>query len=118
MKTGNGLTAVALAAVLTLPLLAADPKPILEFDFDDDVGGWQSFDASAQVTQVTAKTDVKRGKGSLEYSYELKQGAVPLLVTTNLSIADAKSVRFWAKANAPTALGVALTEGDQSNYFA
>ncbi len=118
MSVNKIMAAVIAAALFAAPGRAADPKPILEFDFENDADGWTSFDPSSTPSRVTAKDDVKRGKGALEYSYELKQGAIPLLVTTNISVADSKSVRFWAKASAPTALGVALTESDQSNYFA
>ncbi len=117
---GGLLSVLGFGAVwssLALPTDAMQPAVVLSLDFETPPEGWLSLDDQAQIRWATDKDAAKSGKGALEYRYTLRQGAFPALLR-EVSIPQAKSFRFFAKATAATVLVMTVQEQDESRYNA
>jgi len=113
------LGAAACALVFAVGAVAQDtPAPILNHTFEENDGGWQGFGGAAIVSVTHDAGLIKAGKGTLQLSYSLKKGefSLMLLPTPEMSLAKAKSIRFWIKTDHATSLAVVLQEKDGGRY--
>ena len=88
-----------------------DPSTLLFQTFEKDVSGWTAMGDAAQVRTTTDAARVRPGHASLEFSYELApQRFSGTVLGAPVSFARMQSLRFWARSDHDTALGVLLTE--------
>jgi hypothetical protein len=98
-----------------------DPNTLLFQTFDKDVSGWTAMGDGAQVHITNDAARVRPGHTSLEFTYDLApkrfSGAV---LGAPETFARMQSLRFWARSDHHTAVGVLLTEKEPGggNYAA
>ena len=127
----NTRTALAILMTSSLclgtTLLAQDkPKKILLDDFEADLSDWASFkadsngfgqDDDAKVAITHEAAEVKAGKGSLSYSYEVTPETIRMLgLPRPLDLTGMKSLHLWVKCSHATAVLIALTESGGGSY--
>ncbi|HEV3027515.1 MAG TPA: hypothetical protein VG457_08070, partial [Planctomycetota bacterium] len=128
MNTKSAL-AILIAGSLCLgtTLNAQDkPKKILLDDFESDLSDWASFkadsngfgqDDDSKVAITHEAAEVKAGKGSLSYSYEVTPDTIRMLgLPRPLDLTGMKSLHLWVKCSHATALVIALTESGGGSY--
>jgi len=126
-------TRTALAILITGSLclgttaMAQDkPKKILLDDFESDLSDWASFkadsngfgqDDDSKVAITHEAAEVKAGKGSLSYSYEVTPETIRMLgLPRPLDLTGMKSLHLWVKCSHATAVVIALTESGGGSY--
>ncbi len=130
---------LALCAVLTITSAAqaqagaqagaqAEAKTVKVDDFEDATMNWMAFrfgpnpndfgpDMEAKVGVTDKANQIKTGKGSLYYIYNVAPGSVSLLAMTRpLELAGVQSLRFWLKCDSPSIMGLALREQNGARY--
>ncbi len=121
MIASNPMRAVLLIC-LAVPALAQNPSPTLLFQtFDQSVSGWTAMGDGAEVRTTRDAARVRPGHAALEFTYDLapKRFAGATLGAPE-SIGRMRSLRFWARSDHNTALGVLLAEKKPGggNYIA
>lgn len=114
-------------------LLAAgrqdDAKPMKIGDFETDTIEWQAIkldpaagvgeDDEAKVAVTTEPAQVKAGKGSLSYSYDVVPNTIRMLALQRpLDLSRMKSLRLWVKCSKTTAIVFTVTETGGAGYQA
>jgi hypothetical protein len=106
-------------------LLAAQDVKIDDFEADPLVGwtrlkienGVPAEDPDATAGVVRDAAQVKSGKGSLAYAHDVTPGVLRILaLQRELELKGAKSVRFWIKSSAATAVVLSLTERNGASW--
>jgi hypothetical protein len=128
MNTRTAL-AILVAGSLCLgtTLIAQDkPKKILLDDFESDLSDWAPFkadsngfgqDDDSKVAITHEASEVKAGKGSLSYSYEVTPEIIRMLgLPRPLDLTGMKSLHLWVKCSHATAVMIALTESGGGSY--
>ncbi|HLY74015.1 MAG TPA: hypothetical protein VKU80_07835 [Planctomycetota bacterium] len=128
MKTRSAAL-VLLTGFLAFPavLPAQDkPKKIVLDDFESDLSDWAPFkadssgfgqDEDSKVAITHEAAEVKAGKGSLTYSYEVTPDTIRMLgLPRPLDLTGMKSLHLWLKCSHATAVVIALTESGGGSY--
>lgn len=110
--------------LLALALLAAQDVRI--DDFETELSGWSLLrleagavdaDQDSKLTLAREPAQVKAGKGALAFTYAVSPGVVQILaLQRELGLAGMKSVRFWIRSGAATAVVLSLTEQNGAAY--
>jgi hypothetical protein len=111
------LIALALAA-----MAVQDDKKI--DDFEGELAGWSlmrleagSVDTDADSKIAIVKEGAKSGKGSLAYTHDVTAGTIRVLARQGeIDLSGMKSLRFWIKSSAATAVVVSLAERNGASY--
>ncbi len=93
----------------------AQGDDVLSLGFEDGVAGWISLDPQAKILPAEKK-NIRSGTGALEFRYDLRENAIPLVAKPQLSVAGAVSVEFWVKCTHSTGLVFSVGENDQARY--
>jgi hypothetical protein len=121
---------LGLAVVLALGVGAQDDiKTVKADDFESGLSGWMMFkveegkgfgvDADSKISVTNDAQQVKAGKGALFYSYELTPKTMRLLgLQRELNLTGMKSVRFYVKCSATTAVLFGIHEKGGADYHA
>ena len=108
---------------IALALLAQDKTVDA---FEGELSGWTAFklDAGAVDADLESKIEIaqegaKAGKGALAFTYDVSPGVIRVLARQGpFELGGMKSLRFWVKCSAATALVVSLTESNGAGYQA
>lgn len=98
--------------LVCLPALAQrDPNTLLFQTFENDASGWVANGEGAEVHTTKDTARARPGHSSLEFSYDLgpKRFAGAILGAPE-SFARMRSLRFWARSDHNTAVGILLSE--------
>lgn len=104
-----------------------DAKTVKVDDFESGLLGWSAIklseatgfglDGEAKLSVTNDKQQVKTGKGSLFYSYDITPNTVRLLAMQRaLDLKEMKSLRLWVKCSNATIVLVGVTEKGGANY--
>jgi hypothetical protein len=112
--------------MLTLALAALLAQDRTIDDFEGELSGWMALKLDAGTVDpdpdskiATSSEGAKSGKASLTFGYAVNPGIVRVLVRQGpFDLAGMKSLRFWTKSSASTALVVSLTESSGASYQA
>lgn len=114
---------IGLIGVLAAGACWAQKNTLFRSTFESGEEGWIAMGAGAKVHATTTPADVKNGKGSLAYEYDLvpKRFSAAVLPVTE-GLAGMRRLRFWIKTDAATPVGVLLSErkpggGDYLAWF-
>ena len=115
-----GGMAAALALGITMSRAEETPPSVIEHSFEENIGGWTGFGASAKVALTKEAGSVKVGKGALQFDYAVKKGEMNMLLlpTGDGTLTKMKSLSFWVKATHSTPLIVTLGEKEGGRYNA
>lgn len=105
------LTRWAIVAVLwVLVPLRADALPLS--DFESTLDGWVVLGQPGSVTRVSGKGQARRGQGALAYRYEVREGAVQVLMSPlqGASLVGAQSLTLSVKVSELTTVLLSLEE--------
>jgi hypothetical protein len=129
MMNTSTASAILVAGILTFGtgLSAQDKEKNVKIDdFESELNGWAPFKADASgfgedadsTAAITHKpAEVKSGKGSLSYSYEVTPGTLRMLgLQRPLDLSGMKSLRVWIKCSHATAVVIGLTETGGASY--
>ena len=113
---------VCLVLLATLAVFAQGVSNRLLFQtFEKEASGWTATGDGAEVHSTHDAASVRAGHAALEFSYDLgpKKFAGAVLGAPE-SFASMRSLRFWARSDHNTAVGVLLSEKKPSggNYVA
>lgn len=87
------------------------------YSFDQSLEGWQLLDPTLGEVGITHDPqNVKQGAGALEYTYVLEPDVVFGVGTGGIEFAATSTISFFVKTDAPSWLGVGVTERDGSAY--
>jgi hypothetical protein len=103
---------VCLICLAALSALAQHESPTLLFQtFDKDASGWTAMGDGAEVRTTRDAARARPGHAALEFTYDIapKRFAGAVLGAPE-SIGRMRSLRFWARSDHNTALGVLLAE--------
>ena len=79
--------------------------------FEKDASGWTAMGDEAEVRSTRDAARVRAGHAALEFSYEIApQRFAGAVLGAPESIGRMRSLRFWARSDHDTALGVLLSE--------
>jgi hypothetical protein len=111
-------------AALALCLALQDARKI--DDFEGELAGWTllklenggiSEDTDSKIS--VDRAGAKAGKGSLRYAHEVTPGTIRVLARQGeIDLTGMKSLRFWIKSSAATAVVASLTERGGAGYQA
>ncbi|MCS6862200.1 MAG: CIA30 family protein, partial [Abditibacteriales bacterium] len=104
-----------------------DAKTVKVDDFESGLLGWAAIklseatgfglDGDAKLSVTNDKQQVKTGKGSLFYSYDIAPNTIRLLAMQRAwDLREMKSLRLWVKCSHATVVLVGLTEKGGANY--
>jgi len=104
-----------------------DAKTVKVDDFESGLLGWSAIklseatgfglDSEAKLSVTNDKQQVKTGKGSLFYSYDVAPGAIRLVaIQRALDLKEMKSLHLWVKCSNATVVLVGVTEKGGANY--
>ncbi|HEX7899629.1 MAG TPA: carbohydrate binding domain-containing protein [Planctomycetota bacterium] len=115
-----------IAAFALLALIPQEEKTFKIDDFEGELAGWTLFkleggaiaeDGESKIAVV--KDGAKAGKGALAYTHEVTAGVIRVLGRQGeIDLSGMKSLRFWVKSSAATAVVVSLTERNGAGYQA
>lgn len=135
--THKMMVTLILASVLALGIGArcmprpaqaqGDTKTVKVDDFESGLLGWAAIklseatgfglDSEAKLSVTNDKQQVKAGKGSLFYSYDVAPNTIRLLATQRAwDLKEMKSLRLWVKCSHATVVLVGVTEKGGANY--
>ena len=122
LTLGWGVRAAAVGATaLLFGPRATIHLPVLSHTFEENDGGWIGNPGGSGIVSVTHDAKlVKSGKGALQFAYDVKKGDFGLLMlqTPDGTLAKAKSLRFWIRADHATPVAVSVQEKDGGRYNA
>ncbi len=102
-------------------LLGQPPDVLLSHSFDNDAEGWIAMGSTATTGFTTKAGAAKRGKGALEFTYDLSKPFAAAILPVTVSLEPMKRIRFWAKSDHDTSVAVLLAEhkpgGDYTAWF-
>ena len=106
----------------TAATLFGQPSDILlSHNFDNDAEGWVAMGSTAATDVTTKAGAAKRGKGALEFTYDLSKPFAAAILPVTVSLEPMKRIRFWAKSDHDTSVAVLLAEhkpgGDYTAWF-
>ena len=95
-------------------------------DFEGELAGWSllkleagSVGEDGESKIAIVKDGAKAGKGSLSYTHEVTAGTIRVLARQGeIDLSGMKSLRFWIKSSAATAVVVSLAERNGASYQA
>ncbi len=104
-----------------------DAKTVKVDDFESGLVGWSAVklseatgfgeDGEAKLSVTNDKQQVKTGKGSLFYSYDVAPNTLRLLAMQRaLNLKEMKSLRLWVKCSNATVVLVGVTEKGGASY--
>ena len=99
-----------LVVLLVLVPLRADALPLS--DFESTLDGWVVLGQPGSVTRVSGKGQARRGQGALAYRYEVREGAVQVLLSPlqGASLVGAQSLTLSVKVSELTTVLLSLEE--------
>ena len=94
--------------------------PVLHSNFDSGLDGWVAMNGSGSVRVTRDAADIREGKPSLAFDYEIGQHkfAVAVLPVQPAALTAMDQVHFWVKTDFPTSVVVTLNEKGGGNYTA
>lgn len=105
--------------VLATTLPAAGQGPLLKQTFDESEEGWQPI-GNGVVAVTHELVDLKEGKGALAFTYPIAGGQLAAMIhpVEAGSLAKAKSLQFYIKADYSAPMAVVLQEKGEGRYLA
>ena len=128
MKTARWMP-IAFVAVCASLGAQDKGKQVRIDDFESEPSGWMALklettggggeDGDSKIAVSREAANVKAGKGSLSYTYEIAAGTVRLLALQRpVDLGGMKSLRLWVKASHATGVVIGLAEKDSATYQA
>jgi hypothetical protein len=93
---------------------------ILHSTFDSGLGGWMGMGESGSVRVTRDAADMREGKPSLAFDYEIGQRkfAAAVLPVEPAALTGMDQIHFWVRTDFPTSVVVTLSEKGGGNYTA
>jgi len=94
--------------------------PILHSNFESGPDGWMRMGESGSVRVTRDAADMREGKPSLAFDYEIGQRkfAAAVLSVERAAMSPMDQIHFWVKTDFPTSVVVTLSEKGRGNYTA
>ncbi len=98
----------------------AQGNALVHNSFESNEESWVALGENTKVGVTNTTTNVKAGKGSLQYSYTIAKGGMgaAILPVNPPALAKMKSIRLWIKSDQSTTLIVSIQERNGGRYMA
>ena len=70
---------------------------LLSHNFDNGAEGWIAMGSTATTAFTTKAGAAKRGKGALEFTYDLSKPFAAAILPVTVSLEPMKRIRFWGE---------------------
>ena len=117
--------AVGLLGMLATAAYSQDDAVVKKWDFEQDLGGWESLDPKGQVSRTDADDATFKGDWALEFTFTPRLPAKDaaeefpgvIAVEPDCDTSSLRSIEFAVAAAFSTPVGVILREEDASSYM-
>jgi hypothetical protein len=101
-------------------MTAVAATPIVHSSFESGLGGWVKIGESGSVRVARDIADMREGKPSLAFDYEIGQRkfAAAVLPVDPVAMAAMDQIHLWIRTDFPTSVVLILKEKDGGNYTA